>query len=154
MKLKLALKGSTILEVLIATTLIALSIIAALSLNNNSQKTSSYARDLTTATTYNTQAIDWFRNLRSEMGWGEFYAAIFADNGGNPTYCLATLPTDTSGFIALSNGICTTTEYITGTTLIRQASLVLSPDSLTVVVTTSWENDTHSTSTDATITNW
>lgn len=153
MKLKLTLSGSSILEVLIATALIAISIIAALSLNNNSQKTSSYARDLTTATAYNNQVIDWLRNLRSDMGWAEFSTAISAD-GGSPTYCLPTLPTDAPGFIALSSGVCTLTDYITGTNFIRQANLVLNSDSLGVGVTTSWESNAHSTYTDATITNW
>jgi len=156
MKAQLTLQGSSILEVLIATALISLSILAALSLNNNSQKTTSYARDLSAATNYNNQAIDWLRHLRSDMGWGEFTTSISADNGGNPTYCLDSLPSDSAGFTALTHGNCSANDYLTDTKLIREAEINYLPgsDSLSVTVTTSWENNTHSTSTEATITNW
>lgn len=153
MKLRLTLKGSSILEVLIATALIAISIIAALSLNNNSQKTSSYARDLSTATSYNDQVIDWLRSLRSDMGWAEFSDTITSD-GGSPTYCLDSLPSDSTGFTNLTNGTCSAASYITGTNFIREAALVLSLNSLNVTVTTSWEGGASSTSTEATVTNW
>lgn len=149
-------KGSSILEVLIATALISLSILAALSLNNYSHKTNTNANSLSSASNYNNQVIEWLRNLRTEMGWGEISAAITADNGGNPTYCLPTLPANATDFTNLTHGLCSSTDYIPNSNLIRQATLNLNLSSniLYITVTTSWDDQAHSTSTEATITNW
>ncbi|MFH2019730.1 MAG: hypothetical protein ABII80_03905 [bacterium] len=156
MKLNRFLPGQTILEVLIATALIAISIIAALSLNNSSQKTSSYSRDLNSATTYNNQVIDWLRNLRTQMGWASLTSELVAD-GSNPlTYCLNSLPTTPAEFSSLSGGSCAVDDFLPGTIFTRQAEIDLDnlPNSIYVIVTTSWQsNIEHSTTTEATLTN-
>lgn len=157
MKHQLTLKGSTILEVLIATALIAISIIAALALNNSSQKTSSYSRDLNSATTYNNQVINWLRNLRTQMGWTSFISELTADASNSLTYCLNTLPTTPTLFSSLSGGSCAEDDVIPGTIFTRQAVISI-PDppvnSINVTVTTTWQsNILHTTSTEVTLTN-
>ena len=54
------LKGSSIIEVVIATALISIAILSALSLTNNSQKTNDSARNVEEANKYATQATDCY----------------------------------------------------------------------------------------------
>ena len=122
-------KGTSIIEIVIAASLISISIIAALSLANQSQKQNSYARDLAEATKYATQASDWIRNERNSLGWTALYEL---DSG---TYCLNDFPAD---FTLIESGNCSQNAYIADTRYTRQISLTKDPDKLTVTIVVSW----------------
>lgn len=149
-------RGNTIIEVLIAATMISIAILAALSLSSNSQKQTDFSRDLHLASTYNDQTLDWLRNMRTLLGWYEFIDAISADGSGTVTYCLTTLPATSSEFLSLTAGSCAG-ALIPGTNLSRDLSLTPqgSPiDSVYALVTTSWAGGQHSSFAETTLTKW
>lgn len=143
----ITLKGTSIIEIVIATALISMAIIAALSLTNNSLKQSLYARNLAEATEYATQAADWIRTQRDTLGWGYIYSYP------ESTYCLNTFPAD---FTAIQSGTCTSGDYLPQTKF--QRSIVLSkPDAETAkfVIAVSWEDKiTRVSSIEMELTSW
>lgn len=156
--MKQYLRGSSIIEVLIAATLISISIIAALSLSSFSQKQTDFSRDLNKATFYNTQSIDWLRNMRTMLGWGSFVNELDLDTAGSTLlYCLNSLPTTVAQYAALTPSAGCDTAYITGTPFQREMkfTLVGSPvTSVSVSVTTYWQLRARSTTTETTLTEW
>ncbi len=78
-------RGTSILEVIIATTMISMAVISALALTSKSQSQSSYARHSAQASKYASQVADWLRGERTNYG----FDTISASSG---TYCLSTLP--------------------------------------------------------------
>lgn len=123
------LRGTSIIEVIVATALISVAIIAALSLVNSSQKQNTYAKDLAEATKYSTQGADWIRSQRDFLG----FASLNAKNIGD--YCLNIIPSDFNALPAA--GACT--DSITGTHFQRKISLT-KPDASTlrIIIETAW----------------
>ncbi|MFH2085833.1 MAG: hypothetical protein ABII21_03570 [bacterium] len=125
-------RGQSIVETVIAAGLISIAVIAALSLSIRSQKQSTYARKQDEATKYATQALDWFRTMRSNSGWSTL---ADLDEG---TYCLNTLPIDVS---QLSVGDCSPDDYVPGTQYQRSIVLDTSTQAsgtLKATITVSW----------------
>ena len=121
--------GTSIIEIIIATALISMAIIAALSLTNHSQKQNTYARGLAEASGYASQAADWIKTEKNTLGWETIDAQAAGD------YCLNTIPAD---FSALSAGDCGATSFISGTNFQRQITLTKSPGTINIVITVSW----------------
>lgn len=138
--------GQSIVEVVIATTLISIGIVAALSLANYSARQNTYAKLVNEATSYNNQAADWLRAERVRLGWGEFTAKLTSDSAGSAVaYCLVSLSLASVDFTSLAPGNCNPTDYIVGTIFVRE--LIVDLDSLgdgqlTATVTTSWQDKT------------
>lgn len=158
---KMIKQGTSIIEVVVAAALIAMGVIAALSLMNYSQKQASYAKAYNEATKYNTQAVDWFRAVRAVMGYDALLAVL--QNSGTPVrYCLMALPdSTTSGFTSLSAGTCGPTSYITSSAtgrFIRELTVsYATPDTGTLVftITTSWtDKTTHTLTATGEVTKW
>ena len=125
------LRGTSIIEIVIATALISMAIIAALSLVNNSQKQNNYARDLAEATRYASQASDWIRAERNRLGWSQ----INTISAG--PYCLNSTPAD---FLSLVAGACASSTYISGTMFQRQIAITKSdPTAINIVIEVSWQ---------------
>jgi hypothetical protein len=158
--MKTVKKGTSIVEVVVAAALIAMGVIAALSLMNYSQKQASYAKMYNEATKYNTQAVDWFRAVRAVMGYDALLGVL--QNSGSPvSYCLTSLPASTtSGFSSLSTGHCGPTAYITSSTgqFIRELSASYnSPDTgvISFTITTTWtDKTTHTLTATGEVTKW
>jgi len=153
-------KGATILEVVIAATLISLAVIAALSLVSSTQKETTYARDLNIATKYNYEAIDRFRQIRTAMGWSSIVNELTLDSISNETvYCLSFLPTSEAEFSALTYGACSESNFINSTRLIRQVTFDLvaaeiASGEVNGIITTIWQGSKeHSVNTEFTLTN-
>lgn len=149
------LKGTSILEIVIAAALISMAIIAALSLTNRSQKQNTYARNLGEATKYATQAADWIRTERNTLGW-----ATLASKPEN-IYCLNELPLD---FIEIISGSCDTTSFIPDTLpaniFQRTIDIIkipdgVNPDTLNITITVSWfENIPRQATIEMELTKW
>lgn len=152
-------RGNTIIEVLIAATLISVAILAALSLSSKTQKQSDFSRDLNLATVHNSASLDWLRTMRSQLGWASFVNELDLDTAGNSLiYCLNSLPSDTVGFTALtaSSG-CTTSQVMTGTAFQRELQFTLSGNpynQVDVTATTYWEARARSISAETLLTDW
>lgn len=140
------LSGQSIIEVVIATTLISMGVIAALSLTNQSQKSSNYAKTLDSATAYNNQVADYLRNQKNKLGYATLAEMFETDSsGGVAIYCLVSLPADSDSFLALSPGICSDADLIQGTSFKRSIEVDVSSIStgiIPVTITTSWEDTT------------
>lgn len=159
MKIKLLPQGQSLLEVVLATTLIAIGIVAALSLANTSQKSTNYSKSLNLATNYSYEVADWLRSTRSLLGWDNFTYYLSQDSAGTGvTYCLnSTLP-DESSFPDLESGPCPEGSYLDSTIYSRSVTLDLSnlaSDSLSAEITTSWqENTTRSNTLEIKLNKW
>jgi len=148
----------TILETVIAATLVSVAIVAAVSLGTNTEKESSYSRDLSLATKYNAGAIDSLKSLRSELGWPTFVDKVQSD-GSPASYCLSTLPSSGSQFLALQekNSTQCASDLISGTRFYRLATLTVGSggSEVTVVATTYFGGDSsRSVSTEIKLTNY
>jgi Tfp pilus assembly protein PilV len=126
-------KGTSILEVVIATAMISMAVIAALSLTSKSQSQNTYARRSTEASKYATQVADWLRGERDNLGFTELSESITAG-----TYCLVSLPADITDLIT---GECSDTDLIDN---VFKRSLLLSKnaDTITATVKIDWEDTT------------
>lgn len=135
--------GQSIVEVVIATSLISIGIVAALSLANYSTKQNTYSKSLNQATAYNSHAADWIRSQKTKIGWASLIDKLQTDSGGGTsTYCLSSLPSGANDITTLVAGNCDPTDYITGTTFIRELTINLddvSNGKLTLNVVTSWQ---------------
>ena len=141
------LRGTSIIEILIATAMIGLVILSAMSLINRSQSQNTYARNLSEATKYATQAADWVRQQRDILGW-----TTLASKDVGP-YCLTNLPTD---FNSLPTpGACDSSDYLANI-FFRQITLDTStPNVLKVTITVSWsEQVPRETSIEMELTPW
>lgn len=131
------LKGTSIIEIVIATALISVGIIAALSLVNNSQKQNTYARGLAEASRYASQASDWIRSERTTLGW----ATLNTINDG--VYCLNNFPVN---FLSLVAGPCDASSFISNTIpagfyqrkITLSKNPPVSPTSINIVIEVSW----------------
>lgn len=136
-------RGTSIIEIVIATALISVAIISALSLANHSQKQNTYARNLDEATKYGSEAIDWIRTQRDSLGWATIANKAQTDDvSGVATYCLASLPESGAGdFSDLTAGTCASDTFIPGTRYGREMTIDTSQagtGTLTVAVTMTW----------------
>ena len=121
--------GTSIIEIIIATALISMAIIAALSLTNHSQKQNTYAKGLAEATGYASQAADWIKTEKDTLGWETINTQAAGD------YCLNTFPAD---FSALTSGDCNLASFIGETKFQRKMTLIKSSGTINVVITVSW----------------
>lgn len=146
MKKRVIKRGQSILEVVIATTLISMGVIAALSLTNQSQKSSNYAKTLDAATAYNNQLADYLRNQKNQLGYATLEELFVGHStGGVATYCIDSIPADSASFLAITPGICGDTDLIPNTSFKRQMDVDVSGSgsgSLTATITTSWSDNT------------
>lgn len=126
-------RGTTILEVIIATAMISMAVISALALATRSQSQNTYARKSAEAGKYASQAADWLRGERDNLG----YTAVASISG---TYCLASLPASFSQLP--SAGDCGPSDLINN--VFKRSMFLdnLNPDKVIVTINVSWEEVT------------
>lgn len=149
-------KGQTLIEVLIAITLIVMVLITLVSALTLGIRNNKFARDATQAKDRSREAIEWIRNARAQMEWDAFYDMI-NDDGSPVTYCLQSLPGNTAATIALSDQACGATSYIPTTLFIRSATFtIVSVTEITAVVTVTWTDGgkTHQSTSTLILRNW
>lgn len=154
------LRGQSIVEITVAAALISIAIIAALSLANYSQKQTTYAKDLTQATGFNSQAADWLRKEKGTLGFATIASKATTDASGNTAvYCLNTIPDEGSGdFTTLPAGTCDPADVIAGTIYQRSLSVDTSNTNigqLKITSTVSWQDQiVHTTSIEVELSQW
>ena len=153
--------GTSIIEVVIAAALISISVIAALSLSNHSQKQNTYARDLAEASKYLAEGSDWLRSERDELGWATIASKVASDvSEGVSTYCLNTLPNTQSqtDFTDISAGSCDPSGYITETIFQREVTIAppeVGSDILKATILVKWiEKEERQATLDVELTQW
>lgn len=141
--IKVSQAGQSIVEVLVATAVVGVVITAIASGLTLSVKNTAEAKYKTLATTMAQQALEVYRRERVVQGWESFRDAL----GAGGTYCLNTLPTNSTAFVNLATGACTQDVVIAGTGFRRSAEVVPSnldadpePEQLQVTITMSWRD--------------
>lgn len=126
------LRGTSIIEVLVATAMISMAVLATLALVNRSQSQNTYAKNLAEATKYASQTADWIRTERNSLGW-----ATIASKGVGP-YCLNDFPPDFNNLP--SPGACASADYILDTFFQRQITLDKSvPGVVKIIIVVAWQ---------------
>jgi len=132
MKKNLLNSGQSLIELLVALTLIMLVVVAVVGLAAVSIKTSYFAKRETAAKRYAEEAMEWLREQK-KSNWTDF---LFAKSGN--TYCFNSSPIDgwSSNCGATLDGIYK-----------REVTLSRSSDNVTVTVVVSWSDSsgTHET---------
>lgn len=132
--------GQTIIEILIATGVIALVMTAVASGLTLSVKNTSQAKYRALGTKQAQEAMEMYRRERSRLGWESFHAVL-----GNGQYCLGeSLPSTSQEFINLPTGVCEASDGydLGGTTYQRESEVSLgavdAPIEITIEV--SWDD--------------
>lgn len=139
--------GQTIIEVLIATGVVALVMTALMATMTLSLQNSSQAKYRSLATKLGQEGMESLRQQRDAMGWESFYQVVSGQ--GNGTYCLNTVPITTEDLGTLSGGACETFPISrTGIAFQREAIItVVSVDEIRFEISVSWQDgaDEHNT---------
>ena len=132
-------RGQTIVEVLIATGVVALVMTAVAAGLTLSVKNSSQSKYRALATKMGQETTELFRRERDRLGWESFYEILQAD-GALTTYCIGeTLPSNTQGFIDLPTGSCSDGFTVANTEYRREAEVQLvNPDLVRIMVDVVW----------------
>ena len=148
--------GQSIIEVLIATGVVALVMTAMMAAMTLSLQNSSQARYRSLATKLGQEGVESFRQFRDSMGWEAFYSVI--NSQGTGTYCLNSLPTSEEQLSSLDSGECE--EYgisRTGINFKREGYIrIVDPDKIELEVNVFWLDGTKEKNTlvDVELTNW
>lgn len=130
--------GQTIIEVLLATLVVAAVLVAITYGMTNSTKNADQNKQRATANLYAQEVIEVFRRERDNLGWNSFQAEL-TDNG---IYCLNNLPDDTQDFANLNTGPCASSSYISGTKFQRELVVDKSTNEVVLDVSVTWQDGT------------
>jgi len=126
--------GQSIIEVLIATLIVGTVLTAIASGLTLSLKNTSETKYRELATNLSQEGLEVFRRERNNIGWTGFTEILDSN-----TFCLNTLPADTTEFQALPAGECEGGTAIAGTTFTRTAYVVVqSQDVIQITVEVVW----------------
>lgn len=130
--------GQTIIEVLIATAVVALvmtTVVAGLGL---SVRNSAQSRYKVVAGRLAQEGLESLRLQRDQHGWESFYDVM--QDKGTGRYCLNSLPTSLAELDSMEGGACDSTIAILGTEFTREINLIVgtSPAEVEVEIEVSW----------------
>ncbi len=138
--------GQSIIEVLIATVVIALvmtSIVGAMTLSIQSTA-ESRARSI--ATHLAQEGLELFRRERATLGWQRFYDESLSGQASR-VYCLNTIPSTSAQFSSMSAGECGSAT-IDDSPMQREATVVRqNTETVSVEVVVTWQNGNKQNST-------
>lgn len=120
-KIKRQEPGQSIIEVIFATVVVALVLVAVLSTILASLQNSRMSLEQTRATNYGEEVLEWVRQHRSLEGWSTL-ASNVPNVNDSADYCLTSLPSDWSDLGSYS-GECERTDVILDTPFRRQLTL-------------------------------
>lgn len=130
--------GQTIIEVLIATAVVALvmtSVVAGLAL---SVRNTSQTRFRSLAAKLSQDVVEVFRRERDRNGWETFYESVAALGDGR--FCINTLPNNLADFSNLDAGECETSFALVGTDFTREIVISTAAEEIRVVVEVAWQD--------------
>jgi len=150
--------GQTIIEILIATGVVALVMTAVVAVVSVSVRNASRAKAKALATKYTQEGIEYFRAQRNIMGWESFWTTAGGQVGTRTsTACLATLPyTATGGLQNVISTTCSTNQYIDTRQIYQRSAAVttsqlVGKDTVNVAVTVRWVDGSRTNTSTATV---
>ncbi|HEX7017378.1 MAG TPA: hypothetical protein VF209_00515 [Patescibacteria group bacterium] len=129
-------RGQSIIEVLIATLVVGLVMVAIAAVLTMSVKNTAEGRYRNVATSEGQQVLEIFRRERVRLGWSAFQTALI---GGE--YCLNSLPAaddELADTLAQNIGVCEESYELGGTAFTRDVLVQKTADEVVVVVTVGW----------------
>ena len=122
-------KGQMLVEVVVAFSISMIAMVALLQLTSRSSTNSGLSSRSAQATAYADEAINWVRQQRDNLNWGEFFQAASPDPGH--AYCLDDIDMQTDKLgdpgdpgNTLTDGACALSgDEISGTIYTRQLTL-------------------------------
>lgn len=131
--------GQTIIEVLIASVVVAMVLTAVAAALTVSVRNTAQSRSQEVARARAQGGLEVFRRERTALGWQAFRNALVS----GATYCINTLPGNSTQFVAMSQGACSTGETAIGTTFTREAQVTIpNANEVRVDVTSGWQDGT------------
>jgi len=127
-------RGSSMIEILIATGVVGLVMTAVASGLVLSVKNSSVSKYKVLAATRAQEAMEVFRREKILLGWSQFYDVL-----STGTYCLNTLASNSAQFKLIQANECSEDAKIAGTSFLREGLVdIISADEIRVEVVVSW----------------
>jgi type II secretory pathway pseudopilin PulG len=132
-------QGSTLIEIIVATGIVALVMTSVVAVVTVSVRNSAQAKAKGIATKYSQEAMEFFRRQRTQLGW-ESFVKVFQDDGSTIDYCLTAIPADSVAFETLQGGDCAPTAFVDSRNIFqRHAEVqVVSSDQVNVTVQVTW----------------
>jgi type II secretory pathway pseudopilin PulG len=148
--------GQTILEVIIATSVVGLVMTAVVAVVSVSLRNAARAKAKSVGTKYTQEGIEYFRAQRNLMGWESFFEEI-QQSGVFSTFCLASLPYTTNGGLeSVPERPCTTSEFVDEDNIYqREAEVTITnvggQNIVTVTINTTWIDSGRTATSNATV---
>jgi Tfp pilus assembly protein PilV len=129
--------GQSIIEVLVATVVVALVMTAIAAALTSSLRNTTESKFRSYASAHGQEAMEVFVRERNLLGWQQFQEAVVSGQ-----FCMNTLPADSDSFIAMAVGTCVDGTAYSGTTFTREATVtVVAPDEIRVEVFVEWTDN-------------
>ena len=160
--MKLALKpsqgGFTLIEILIATSMVTLVMVSISSGVSFAVKNARFSQEKSRSIRYAQESIEWYRAVRDGLGWGAFYQVMQASGSTRFTYCLGVLPANPEEFGVLQpRSLGSNCTAIPQTKYVRRLNVTITDSSTIEVeskVTWSDGQQQHETSLTTTLREW
>ncbi len=141
-------KGQSLFEVILALAVSAMILVGIVSLTSRSVSTSTYSKNKALANGYATEAMEYLRIQKQQMGWTPFITLL-----GTGDWCLPSLS------LIGTKHVCSTstTDYISGTIFQRTltiSNITAKTIDLTIKVVWTDEKGTHETKTVSSVSDW
>ncbi len=114
--------GQSIIEVLFATLVVALVLVAVLSTIITSFRNARISLEQSRSTKYASEVNEWLRRHRDAIGWQEF-AEVVGPVGAAGTYCLPIVPNSFDSLAEYATPECDVNQSIEGTDFYRELNL-------------------------------
>ena len=146
-------KGFSLIDVLVAITIVVLGISSLTTLNSFVVRNQRRSAERAEAIKFSQESMEWFKIMRQRLSWDAFYQVLLAD-GSPGVYCLTVLPQEMGEFINLANRACDQDEdEILGRPFLREIHYTLpDPDTIVVRVLVRWTDGTQELTTESTST--
>lgn len=134
-------RGQSIIEVIFATVVVALVLVAVLSTILASLRNSRTSLEQTRATKHAEEVLEWIRQNRTALGWAVVTNGI-ANTGDSDTYCLTQVPSDWAS-LSSYGGVCERTDVILNSPFRRELTLTRTSETeFEAEVTLTWPGKT------------
>lgn len=154
--------GQTMIEMVVATGMVALVLVAIVSGIALSIRNSRFSKNKALATRYAQEAVEKFRNYRDEVGWQPFLEEVLEGNS-SVVYCMPSMPASAIE-VPTFTGACSgqkipnaagDTEFTRGVQALTQTQ-VNPNDAVEITVTVSWieGSKTHNVTLSSRLNNW
>lgn len=125
--------GQSLVEIILVTMVVAFILTALAASMSMSARNVQRNKELSIAGNLAQQTLEVFHREKYNLGWDTFLSSL-----SSGTYCLNTLPADSTEFAALSTGECTEYALEEDFSFQRQAVVSVSATEVSVTATVSW----------------